>query len=453
MQRKLLFASVMLILLGTTIFGLSLYSEPQSTEILKEIGDQAGEPIVRFTLPPNSNGVVMLNATGSFSISNSTILTIVNQTGEIEYLQHVTNLPIQAHLFNSSGEYVATFEQLKTTNSTVLIVSTNVLVNQAIVPFNYLLPYGTLLTWVGIILFPISVHKDIKTKLKIEITNKKNRFISVNESSNIYLMLFVIYLFSLTFLLSIPSSIFLGQYWAIIILSFGVPIAGIVYYLKTISYVRRLDIQNSFQEIVSIQRTLGVINIFYYGTFIFLVACVILNLLSSFNFVSPVFIFLLGVAVLHAFFSIFTTMLTPEGTAVVYFLSFSSDFKKNNCSARFQPIKKASKALAELIKPYNLMFAPASISASISYNVVVEKDVTLARIWRIVDCIEQSPTNYKNLLALVKNILDQGVALESKGLKGLPSFFEKYNKHILAIVPIITAVIGLITVLSKLFGF
>ena len=93
------------------------------------------------------------------------------------------------------------------------------------------------------------------------------------------------------------------------------------------------------------------------------------------------------------------------------------------------------------------MFAPASMTASISHHTIVRKSTV--KIEKFIALIEQSPVDYKRLLPLIREVLIEGKTLESKGLKELPTLFEKYNRHIAIIVPLGTIVLAAITYISQ----
>ena len=259
MQKKRLLASVIIFLLGATLFGLGLYSESQSKKIVEEIGSQAEAPIVRFTLPLNYSGFVTFNASGLYNVSNLTMLKIVNQTGAIEYFQQAANFPIQTQLFNSTGEYVATFEPMETTNSTILTVTTEVNVTHEIYPYNYLILAGSPMTFAGLIFFLSSVRYDLINKLEVE-NNPKKRFFRADSSTLFRGLTFSFYVFFLLMLVLLIPSLTLGNALLSIGITIATTILAFVFYSKTISFVSKVDVKGNFEKIVHIQRIAEITN-------------------------------------------------------------------------------------------------------------------------------------------------------------------------------------------------
>jgi len=276
MSKKLLFVAVIILLTSATLFGFGFYSQPQIMEKQTQIGKESGLPIVKFTLPTNYSGVVTLNATGAYSINNATMLKIINQTGTIEYFEQVISLPIQVHLFNSSGEYVATFQQMDTTNSTILTATTQISVVQTIYPYNLLLVYSAPIFWIGLLLFPLSIHYEVNSELKEE-RELKNRFI---KGANAKSGMFVFYLLLFSFLSSIYLAIALGQPIIIVGLPLFITVAMLFFYLRTASHYSKVDIKTNYVQIVSLQKISEKINYAYFGLFPFLIATFFLHFLA-----------------------------------------------------------------------------------------------------------------------------------------------------------------------------
>jgi hypothetical protein len=446
MQNKWLLVSVILLLLGAALFGLNLYPETQSKTSQVEIGTQSGAPFVRFTLPLTYSGVVTFNASGLYNISDSTMLKIVNQTGTIEYFQQVSVFPIQTRLFNSTGEYVATFESLKTTNSTILTVVTEVTTTQQIYPYNYLLFVGSLMAFAGTIFFPASASYSLLNNLKAE-NNPEKRFFRVDSSTIFHAMMFSFFVVFFQIFIVILPNLALGNTLFGILMTAIITILTLFSYLRTISFVSKVDVKSEFKQIVFIQRIAELTNYVYYVVFFSSIPLIFLYFIGSFNFLLQILFLLIPLAIMDSFFSIFK-MLTPQGNIIVSLSHFLEDFRIRGCSAEFKYIRQASKYLAEMVRPYNLMPTPASISSSLSYYTIVLKDTS--KIAQIITAVEQSPADYKELLPLMESALDHSLYLESKGLKGLPSFFEKYSKHISIVVSVITVVIGIITIAERL---
>jgi hypothetical protein len=141
--------AIIVLIIGIALLGSSFQVATQSKEIEQQIGSQTGASIVKFTLPSNYSNSVTFYANGSYKIDSPMMLRIVNQTGAIEYYEQAVDFPIQAHLFNISGEYVATFEGLETTNSTALTVTTKETVNQKVYPYFYLAYCSVPITWLS----------------------------------------------------------------------------------------------------------------------------------------------------------------------------------------------------------------------------------------------------------------------------------------------------------------
>lgn len=111
--------------------------------------------------------MVTFNASGLYSLDNSTMLRIVNQTGATEYLEQVTTFPIHASLFNGIGDYTANFENMQATNSTIITITTEVTVSQEYYPYGYLILLGSTIILLGIALFPFGIHFYLLRGLKV----------------------------------------------------------------------------------------------------------------------------------------------------------------------------------------------------------------------------------------------------------------------------------------------
>lgn len=170
MLKKWLVATLFLFILGLSLVGLSFCTTTQSESVEQQIGNQIGASIVKFTAPANFSGVVTINASGFYTIGNPTMLKIVNQTGTLEYYEQVVDFPIQAHLFNSSGEYVATFENLEVNDSTALTVKIEETINKQSYPYENAIFVSIIPLCLGFYSINLSFDKDSKYKELIKTT-------------------------------------------------------------------------------------------------------------------------------------------------------------------------------------------------------------------------------------------------------------------------------------------
>ncbi len=79
------------------------------------------------------------------------------------------------------------------------------------------------------------------------------------------------------------------------------------------------------------------------------------------------------------------------------------------------------------------------------FNLLLEV-FTFVIILAVIDSFFQI---FRILTPEVMITLNHSIYLESRGFKGVPSFFDKYSEHISTIVSVTTVIIGIITVLQN----
>ena len=462
MQKNLLLVSIACLLIAATIIGIGLY--PTSKIVTKEqtLGNQTAASFVNFTLASNNNLTVTFNASGNYIIGNSTMLKIVNKTGSIEYYERINDFPITVQSLNNTGEYVATFQPMQTTNSTTLTVTNTI--SNTVPDFPLIaiaLYFGIPFIGSNIIFFAWRVNEDIFKSLKNEglKSDKELRkpFFKVTSSTIFYWMFFFIFTYLLVYV-SIVSLVFIYLLQinplSLVGLGFSVPISFLItiafclYCLKIVNFLVHIDVRTCSDKIVGIQKIADVANYFYFGTFIVVVALLISYSSSSYFVFFPIYTIVITLSVIHSFFNIFNTMLTKEGSIIVCLSNFVEEYEKKGCDAEFRAINKASKVLAELIKPFNFKLVSSSISAALSYQILVKKNT--AKIRTLINHVGETPINYDKLLPFVEDISSQGKMLDSKGLKGLPSLSDRAKEYI-RVIGTLVSLISLLFALVKLF--
>jgi hypothetical protein len=437
MSKKLLLATILILLVGATFFGLGLSSVTENEQKTVVIAQQSRVSELKFTLPNNNTGIVTFNITGSYNLRNSTKLTILNQAGTIEYLEKIDSIPVNVNLKDNT-EYIASFDEVNFTNSTILTASTQVTVTEKVNPFNYLLIYSAPIVAIGLLLFPFSIVFEINSMFKQQQKIKNELIGGIYAKAGI----FVFYLFLLSLLTSVSLATFFGQPLLVVVFPFAITISLTILYVLAARRYSMVELKSNIVKTMEILKISQTIKYSYFGLFLVLVGTFIASFLTPYDFIYPIFFPAIVLAMMESFFSIFSEGLSPRGKIIIYLESFLDDYSKNGCSADFNSIRKASKILSELIKRYSFRLSPASISASLSYNIIEYGETS--KISDIIRNVEQKNANIEQMLPLLETSAWHGEFLESKGIRALPSFFESYSNQITIIIALVTSLIALI---------
>ncbi len=455
MQRWLFIASVCLLVIGTVLLGIGLYPTTVTTSTEKTLGNQTGASFLTFSFPTRENMTGVFSASGNFTIENSTILTIVNQTGAIEYYQQVSGFPITAHLLNSTGEYRATFKPMLTTNSTNLLVNTTVTDKNTSFEFANIGSYAAFFFCSGLIVLPLGIYRDFVKDLNTDKTLKKPFF-----KATIWTLVFGYSFFTFLLTLLLFGVVLFPTYYLIIklgMISTGILVSSIGYLVTAVLIVgllgfcywvyRRLsqvNVKTSFRQIIAIQRIAKIVAYLSILTIFIYIPILILYITSPFNLTISPFGFIIVEMVILTFFYFVNSMQTREGNIIVYLLGFLDEYETKECKSNFYSITEASGLISSVLKPFNLKCAESSISAAISYQVIVKNDTS--KIRDIVSAIEEYPLDYCRFIFLIEGILAESKALDSKGFSGLPSIRERLDSNIVLIGTVIGIITSVITV-------
>ncbi len=460
MKNKGLVAAIECLLIAAVIIGIGIV--PTTKPVSKEqiLGNQTAASFVNFTLASNNNLTVIFNVSGNYTITNSTTLKIVNETGSIDYYGQINDFPFAVQSLNNTGKYMAIFQPMQITNSTTLTANNIVDILQLDFPLINIAFVGIFFMGASLIFFAWRINEDIIKSLKNETFKNgkelKKPFFKFTFSTKFSFLFFFLFTFLLvfvsniivfTFLLHINPLISIGELLSV---STSLVITFVIFAFcrRAMKSLIQIDVRTCFNKIVAIQDLADIANYTYIGIFIYIISLFIFSYSTSSYFLFfPIYAFVVTLAMIHSFFNIFNSMLTKEGNIIVCLSDFIEKYEKKGCDTQFKPLNKASKLLTELIKPYNLTLAEASITAALSYQILVKKDT--AKIRKLISHAEETPINYDKLLPLIQVISSQGKMLDSKGLKGLPSFSERAKEYLLKIGP----PISLISVIFGIFKY
>jgi hypothetical protein len=451
MQGKWLLIGIGIIslILGATLFGLGLFNYPRNEVRSQEIGNQTGYSIVKFNPISNYSSSVTFNITGYYTIGNTTWLKIMNQTGAVEYYEQIINFPIKAQLFNSSKEYVADFQNLGYTNTTVISVSEEQLIKTSVFPLPYLVQVSPFIVLDGLVFLIVGGILSLVKMKKIG-EEKNQKLIQLSPLVVAYGLIFWLYSYLIITIVFPILRLVFGfsvNSWTNTLIDFFIPTVGGIFYVLTILIFKKVDLKSNFKEIMAIRK------FYYYYQFVFLGTFPLFFLFPLNSIFYAGFFAFLAICIIYFVFIPLVSMPNRQGIIIIALLDFLNEHEVKGCKAKFNSLKIASKEIVELMKPFNLAISESCLTSSISYNALVEND-TMA-ISEIIENVQKTPIEYEKLLPVLQDLACKSDSLGKKGIKALPSLVDKFGKYFSRlIVPLISSIVAAIIVfiLKSVFG-
>jgi hypothetical protein len=220
-----------------------------------------------------------------------------------------------------------------------------------------------------------------------------------------------------------------------------------IFFIRSYQFLRRVNIRDNYKQIKCIKKIAKTVSYLSIGTFCMYIVILILHLFTQYKFALLCYGLIVVEMIFFAFFSFFNSLQTKENRVVVSLLSFLDDYKTNDCNSNFYLINEASTLLISFIKPFNLNCSKSSISTTLSYQIIAEKDTSV--ITYIIKSIEKNPLDQRHLVLLIERILSKNKTLTSKGFTGVPSIQEKIEKNIGAI----TTILGIVSFITTIVPF
>lgn len=433
----------------------------------KLLASTIGSNTIGVNLSGNNYKQIIIDLNGTYQLSNSSKIQMLNTQEVIVYSFPLTNLPTTIPI-NESGQYVIKVSDVALSNDCIIEIFVLSQTKELIFPFSTLniigAPigiFGLILTVIGFLLFNQKKQDSLTNggstadEIKKYVSNNILLRISYSVIGGFFTLIacFTVLKF-LYYLFSIPENLN-----ATIVFTGVITGISVSYWLFFPTILKKLVDKMTFTDVFSIQKLskkiLYSLVLMGFSSVVIVLTLTVFSVNSEiiFNITNGTTYFIWGLYLLFIWFAPFIDLISVKGSIILSLKEFCNKSKKQIGNLDFSLLDNASQNLSEFMDSYNISIPRHKLAFALSCKYL--KNGNKNTLIDLAKKIEDFPKNFSSILALIEDFLTYGKYSESRGISGkIPSAkMIQILKLGGAIVPSITAIIQAIQFVSNFISW